>query len=510
MAEHVKNIVIVGGGTAGWMTAAAMSKFTSNANMNITLIESEDIGTVGVGEATIPFIATFNKMLGIDEDTFVRETQATFKLGIEFVDWGQKGEGYFHPFGTHGFDMEGLSFHHYWSKLQSLGQHDDLEAYSLNAQAAYSGKFIRPKPEHGAFLNKLAYAFHFDAVLYARFLRRFAEERGVTRLEGLVEDVQLDGESGFIQSVQLKGGKIIEGDLFIDCSGFRGLLIEQALKAGYDDWSHYLPVDRAVAAPTQRSGPPVPYTQSRAREAGWQWRIPLQHRTGNGYVYSSKFIDTEQAEQDFRAALEGDLLQEPRHLRFVTGRRRKFWDKNCVAIGLSAGFMEPLESTSIHLIQAGISKLIALFPDKTMPSVERDEYNRLLADDYFHIRDFLILHYKVTRRDDTPFWNYVREMDVPESLVRKMDLLRSRGRFFKYDAELFDLPSWLAVFVGQGEKLEGFNPMVETLSDTNITKSLENMRNLINKTVTAMPPHQAFIDKFCKANDVDWEKGIST
>ncbi len=499
MSDLVRNIVIVGGGTAGWMTAAALSKYAGKAGVSVTLIESEQIGTVGVGEATIPFIGQFNKMLGIDEDDFIRQTQATFKLGIEFVNWGQKGESYFHPFGTHGFDLEGISFHHYWAKLNALGEEGALEDYSLNAQAAYAGKFIRPKPEHGPYLNKLAYAFHFDAVLYAAFLRRFAEKKGASRIEGKVIDVAQNAESGFIESVKLEDGQTVEGDLFIDCSGFRGLLIEQTLAAGYDDWSHYLPVDRAVAATTRRQGPPVPYTRSTAREAGWQWKIPLQHRTGNGYVYCSQFIDSDQAEADFRAALDGELLREPKHLRFVTGRRRKFWDKNCVAIGLSAGFMEPLESTSIHLIQSGISKLIALFPDKSMSVVERDEYNRLLTDDYLHIRDFLILHYKATRRDDSPFWNYVREMDVPESLTSKLELLRSRGRFFKYDAELFDLPSWLAVAVGQGIVPEGFNPMAEGLSDSNITQSLANMRGLINKTVTAMPDHQAFIDKFCKA-----------
>jgi len=502
MTELVKNIVIVGGGSAGWMTAAALSKLTANAGVSITLIESEDIGTVGVGEATIPHIAKFNQILGIDEDTFVRETQATFKLGIEFVDWGQKGEHYFHPFGTHGFDLEGISFHHYWEKLNSLGETRPLDDYSLNACAAYAGKFIRPRPEHGEIVNKLAYAFHFDAVLYAAFLRRLSEERGVKRIEGIVNDVTLDSETGFIRELHLEGDKRLSGDLFIDCSGFRGVLIEQALNAGYDDWSHYLPVDRAVAVTTERSGPPVPYTRSTAREAGWQWKIPLQHRTGNGYVYSSKFIDTEQAEQDFRAALDGNLLKEPKHLRFVTGRRRKFWDKNCVAIGLSAGFMEPLESTSIHLIQTGISKLIALFPDKSMSPIIRDEYNRLLTDDYLHIRDFLILHYKVTRRDDTPFWDYVREMEVPETYRRKLDLLGSRGRFFKYDAELFDLASWLAVAVGQGASLQGFNPMVEGLSDNNITQSLANMRKVIDKTVTALPTHQAFIDRYCKANPI--------
>ena len=497
---NIKQIVIVGGGTAGWMAAAALAKFSRNANIAITLIESEQIGTVGVGEATIPQIAKFNAMLGIDEDAFVRETQATFKLGIEFADWGQIGERYFHPFGVHGFDLEGIEFHHYWTKMKALGEAHALQDYSLNALAAYAGKFIRPKPEHGAVLNRIAYAFHFDATLYAAFLRRYAEEKAVERIEGVVSNVELDADSGFIKTVSLADGRAVSGDLFIDCTGFRSILMSDALGVGYEDWSHYLPVDRAVAAATESMETPQPFTRATARGAGWQWKIPLQHRTGNGYVYCSRFLTSEQAELDFRAELDGTLLNDPKHLRFVTGKRETFWHKNCVALGLAAGFMEPLESTSIHLIQSGISKLIALFPDQTMSAVERDEYNRLLTDDYLHIRDFLILHYKATRREDTPFWDYVRTMQVPETLQRKMELLRSRGRFFKYDAELFDVTSWLAVTAGQGFAPIGYNPMVDGLSESNIRQSLENMRNILNKAAAAMPSQDAFIDRFCKAD----------
>ncbi len=505
--KTIKEIVIVGGGTAGWMSAAAFAKFAHKADIAITLIESEQIGTVGVGEATIPQIAKFNAMLGIDEDAFVKATQATFKLGIEFADWGQIGERYFHPFGVHGFDLEGIDFHQYWTKMKALGEEHALQDYSLNALAAYAGKFMRPKPEHGAVLNRIAYAFHFDATLYAAFLRAHAEAKGVQRIEGVVATVGLDAENGFIDAVTLADGRTVSGDLFIDCTGFRSLLMSDALGIGYEDWSHYLPVDRAVAAATESTETPLPYTRATARGAGWQWKIPLQHRTGNGYVYSSRFLEPEQAELDFRAALNGALLGEPKHLRFVTGRRQKFWHKNCVALGLSAGFMEPLESTSIHLIQSGISKLIALFPDKTLPTVEQDEYNRLLTDDYLHIRDFLILHYKATRRDDTPFWDYVRTMEVPETLQRKMELLRASGRFFKYDAELFDVTSWMAVAVGQGLAPIGFNPMVEGLSDSNIRQSLENMRNLLNKSVAAMPSQEAFIARFCKADPAQVKTG---
>jgi len=357
MGDRVEKIVIVGGGTAGWMSAAALSKLMPKTGASIILVESEDIGNVGVGEATIPQIATFNQRLGIDEDEFVRETQATFKLGIEFVDWGKIGDRYFHPFGVHGFDLEGIEFHQFWAKLKEMGDDRVIDDYSLNAAAAYAGKFIRPLPEHGPALNRLAYAFHFDAILYARFLRKFSEKLGVSRIEGKVSNVGLRSDNGFIENITLDDGQIIEGDLFIDCTGFRGVLIEDTLKTGYDDWSQYLPVDSAVAVPSERIEDPIPYTRSTAREAGWQWRIPLQHRTGNGYVYCSQYQSKEEAEKLLLNNLDGKALAEPRHLHFTTGRRKKFWNKNCVAIGLSAGFMEPLESTSIHLIQSFLTKV---------------------------------------------------------------------------------------------------------------------------------------------------------
>jgi len=497
--SFVENIIIVGGGTAGWMTAAALSKCLDKAQTTITLVESEAIGTVGVGEATIPSIAAFNEQLGIDENTFVKATNATFKLGIEFADWYKIGETYFHPFGTHGFDLEGIPFHHFWVKMQSLGDKRPLEEYSLNAKAAYDGKFLRPQAEHGAVMRKLAYAFHFDASLYAAFLRQYSEARGAQRLEGKVVDVAQDSETGFIQSIVLEDGQRLAGDLFIDCTGFRGVLIEQVFKAGYTDWSPYLPANRAVAVGSNPMVPPVPYTRSTAMEAGWQWRIPLQHRTGNGYVYCDQFSTPEAAENSLLERLGSEPMGTPKHLRFVTGVRKKFWTHNCVAIGLSGGFLEPLESTSIHLIRTGIAKLLSLFPDKTMPTVERDEYNRLMTNDFTHIRDFLILHYKATCRDDTPFWNYVRTMDIPDSLSQKMELLRSRGRFFKYDSELFDATSWLAVAAGQGLTPDGYNPIVDGLSRSNIEQSLANIRGVLDKTVKAMPSHQAFIDRFCKA-----------
>jgi len=503
MADNfVKDVVIVGGGTAGWMSAAALSKCLGKSDVNITLIESDAIGTVGVGEATIPSIAAFNEQLGIDENEFVKATQATFKLGIEFADWDIEGEKYFHPFGTHGFDLEGIPFHHFWAKMRSLGEETSLEDYSLNAKAAYAGKFLRPQPEHGAVMRKLAYAFHFDASLYAAFLRKFSEARGTQRIEGKVVEVKQNSENGFISSVMLEDGRSVSGDLFIDCSGFRGLLVEQTFKAGYTDWSQYLPVNRAVAVGSEVMDPPVPYTRSTALEAGWKWRIPLQHRTGNGYVYCDQFSTAERAEELLLEGLVGKPMGAPKHLRFTTGVRNEFWTHNCVAIGLSGGFLEPLESTSIHLIRTGIAKLISLFPDKSMPAVERDEYNRLMMNDFVHIRDFLIFHYKATRRAGQPFWDYVREMDIPESLERKIDLLRSRGRFFKYDSELFDATSWLAVAVGQGWEPQGYNPVVDGLSQSNIEQSLANIRGVLDKTVAAMPSQKAFIDKFCKAGSL--------
>jgi tryptophan halogenase len=501
-ANPVRNVVIVGGGTAGWMSAAALSKYLDKTDVSVTLIESEQIETVGVGEATIPAIAKFNAALGIDEYEFLKATQGTYKLGIEFENWGHIGESYFHPFGVHGFDLEGIDFHHFWRRHKDIGGTAPLDDYSLNARAAHTGKFIRPEPQHGSVINRLAYAFHFDAVLYAKFLRGFAEARGVVRREGIVDKVDLDPETGFIQKIGLKDGREYAADLFIDCTGFRGVLIEGALKSGYENWHKYLPVDRAVAVTTSRTQPPPPFTTATAYDAGWQWKIPLQHRDGNGYVYCSDYLSEDQAEADFRGRLTGELLKEPKHLRFVTGRRKKLWNKNCVAIGLSGGFMEPLESTSIHMIQSGISKLVALFPSRDMNEAVQSEYNRLIHDDFTHIRDFLMLHYVATRRDDSPLWDYVREMELPDSLAHKMELLTGSGRFFKYDAELFDVTSWLAVAAGQGFEPSGYNPLVHGLTDDNITKSLKNMRDVIDKAVTVMPPHIDFVNRFCKADAV--------
>jgi len=505
----IRRVVIAGGGTAGWMTAAALSRMVAPAGLSVTLVESEAIGTVGVGEATIPPIATFNAQLGIDEHDFMRTTQATYKLGIEFVDWGAIGDRYFHPFGRYGFDLEGVDFHQYWARSKAGGDAHGLADYSINTLAAYAGKFLRPEPDHGPVIGQLGYAFHFDASLYAAFLRNYAEKRGVTRIEGKISNVSRDSETGLITSLLLDGERELEGDLFIDCTGFRGLLIDGVFGSVHVDWAHWLPCNRAVAVACEKNSDPVPYTRSTARSAGWQWRIPLQHRTGNGHVYCDEYMSAEQAEEILLSNLDGEPVSAPNHLRFRTGHRREFWSGNCVAIGLSSGFLEPLESTSIHLIQMGIAKLIALFPETNDAAVERAEYNRLMTDDFLHVRDFLILHYKATARNDGPFWDYVREMEIPDSLMRKMDLLKSQGRFFKYDAELFDITSWLAVAEGQGWGPQGHSPIANGLSADNLSQSLANMRGAYAKATKAMPSHQAYIDRFCEAKTDPMGVGVS-
>lgn len=497
--NRIKNIVIVGGGSAGWMTAAALAKFLKNDYANIRLIESEEIGIVGVGEATIPQMQLFNRSLGLNEDEFVRRTQATFKLGIEFVNWGAIGESYIHAFGDVGKDMESLQFYYYWLKLYQQGKVGDIGEYTLNCVAAREGKFMRSMDAGNSPLSNIAYAFHFDATLYARFLREYSESRGVVRTEGKVVDTVLEKNSGFIQAVVLASGEHVEGDLFIDCSGFRGLLIEQALKTGYEDWSHLLLCDRAVAVPCASIKAPVPYTRSTARQAGWQWRIPLQHRIGNGHVYCSRYISDDQATSILLDNLEGEPLAEPRVIKFVTGKRRRMWNKNCVALGLASGFMEPLESTSLYLIQSGIAKLMSLFPDKHYEQIDIDEYNRQMDFEYEKIRDFLILHYYATRRSDSDFWNACRTLDLPESLKQKIALFESRGRIFREEQELFNETSWLEVFHGQGIKTRGYHPLVDVMPQPELEERLRLIKKVIHSSVDFMPAHSEFISSCCSA-----------
>jgi tryptophan halogenase len=481
------------------MAAAALACFLEHAATQIVLIESEDIGTVGVGEATIPPLIAYNNLLGINEDEFLAATKATFKLGIEFVDWGAIGERYFHPFGPHGQDIRTVNFHQLFLRERARRPLGDISSWSMSAVAARLGRYARPGTDARLPFSQLGYAFHFDAGLYAAFLREYAERRGVRRVEGRIVDAQRRGEDGHVTSVTLADGTTHSGDLFIDCSGFRGLLIEQALHTGYEDWTHWLPCDRAMAVPSARSGAIDPFTRSTAQVAGWQWRIPLQHRTGNGLVYSSSHLSDEDAEKLVLANLESEPLAEPRRLAFTTGRRKLAWNRNVVALGLSSGFVEPLESTSIHLIQSGIAKLLALFPDRRFNPAERDEYNRQMQFVFEDVRDFIILHYKATRRDDSEFWSRCRTMDVPDSLERRLDLWRSKGRIFREGAELFGTASWVAVLLGQNVLPEEHEPFADGLDPVLISDALDKMRESYRSMAEQMPPHEDFIAQCVRA-----------
>ncbi len=492
-------VLIVGGGTAGWMTAAALSNTFNRKQVEITLVESDEISSIGVGEATIPEIAIYNDILGIDENEFLKFCGGTFKLGIEFNHWGKIGDSYMHPFGHYGTKLDVLQFYHYWQKNNhEYGEHD-IEQYSICEQAAKRNKFAKPTNIPNSPLSQITYAFHFDASLYAQYLRKYSEDREVIRQEGFVESVNLEKTDGSIREIQLRSGAILTADLYIDCSGFNGLLIEQALNTGYDDWSHNLPCDRAVTVPTENTENPIPYTKATAHTAGWQWRIPLQHRVGNGHVYCSRYMSDDEATQILLDHIDGDTLSEPKKIRFKTGRRRKFWNKNCVAIGLSSGFMEPLESTSIHLIQSSISKLIALFPAHGFNQVEVDKYNQILSDEFEYIRDFLILHYHATERNDSPFWNYCRTMDIPPRLKEKMSLYRSSGRIFRDNFELFDETSWLAVMHGQGLKAKAHHPAADLRPHNVVDSQLQKIREVIQRAADSMPAHAEYIAKHCSA-----------
>mgnify|MGYP000132216568 CR=1 FL=1 len=491
--KQLKKIVIVGGGTAGWMSAALLSKFMSGSGASITLIESEQIGTIGVGEATIPHIQNFNNMLDIDEATFLKETGATYKLGIEFADWGELGERYLHPFGEYGIPMGELQFHHYWTRMKQSGSPYPIGDYCLNVVAAKAGKFMHPVQDQTSLAARIPYAYHLDATRYAQFLRRYAEGRNACRIEGKVVETALDAETGHIQSVKLETGETIEGDFFIDCSGFRGVLIEGALKAGYEDWSDLLPMDRAVTVHSEVIEPPKPYTIATAKDAGWTWRIPLQARVGNGYVYSSKFIDKEAATDVLLNGLDSEAITEPRHLAFNTGRRKTFWRGNCLALGLSTGFLEPLESTSIHLIQEGLIRLVALMPDKSFNPANEIEYNRVMDLTYERIRDFILLHYVATRRVDTPFWRYIQNLDIPQVMAHRMKLLSESGHYVSYEHDLFKLDSWIAVMEGQGMAPQTYSPIAEMLSDEDMNNTMGQLRYAISEITRQMPTHGQYI-----------------
>lgn len=491
--ERIRKVVIVGGGTAGWMAAAALAKIMGPL-LAIELVESEAIGTVGVGEATIPQINLFNAMLGLDEMEFMRETHATYKLGIEFVDWTRLGHRYVHPFGFYGLDMAGVEFHHHWLKGRLAGDTSELDEYSIAAMAAKAGKFAWPQPDQPKSpLSKLGYAFQFDAGRYAKYLRGYAEQRGVARTEGKIVEVEQDPESGFVTAVKLENGARVEGELFLDCSGFRALLIGQTLGAPFVDWSEWLPNDRAVAIPCTLGGDREPLTRATARKAGWQWRIPLQHRIGNGHVFCSRHISEDEAIAVLLANLDGEPLAEPNRLRFTAGHRAKAWDKNVVALGLAGGFLEPLESTSIHLVQSGIARLMTLFPTREFKASEIERYNQMSVREYVDIRDFLVLHYSATERDDSDYWNYCRNIAPPAGLAEKLAMFRSSGRVFREHNELFTETSWEAVLVGQGIEAGGYHPAADLLPDEETLKRLASIRGTIARTVEQMPTQEEFL-----------------
>jgi tryptophan 7-halogenase len=493
--KRVQKIVIVGGGTAGWMTAAALVQAVDLRRCAVTLVESDEIGTIGVGEATIPTIHWFNQVIGLNEKEFMRETQATFKLGIEFVNWTRANHTYFHPFGRYGFPADGVSFQHRWIRARLEGFEDNFEDYSLNTVAARAGKFEFPAADPRSLLSTLGYAYHFDAGLYAKYLRSRAEVKGVKRYEGRVEKIDQHPETGFLTAIHTNRGDVIDADLFIDCTGLRGLLIEGVLKTGFDDWSQWLPCDRALAVPSGRVGPPAPYTRSTAREAGWQWRIPLQHRTGNGYVYCSEFLSDDEAASVLLSNLEGPALADPKMIPFKAGRRRKVWNKNVIAVGLSGGFLEPLESTSIHLIQSGIAKLLSLFPNRDCDIHTSEHYNRISSEETEGVRDFLALHYHSTIGRSDPLWEYCRAMPLPESLVRKEEHFSRSGRIVLSSDELFRDASWFAVLMGQGNRPMDYNPLIDSIGSEDNLMYLRRLKETIRLTSSKMKDHSSFLSQ---------------
>ena len=490
--HHPRRVVIAGGGTAGWMAAAAIARTMGRA-VELTLVESDAIGTIGVGESTIPPLVTYNRLLGINEAEFMRATQATFKLGILFDNWKEQGHSYFHSFGTTGKDHWSAGFQHFWMHGRGKGHEQPYDDYCLELVAALRGKFAH-LPD-----DRMNYAYQLDSGLYAAFLRTMAEADGTHRVEGRIAQVDLDGESGDIAALVLESGERIEGDLFLDCTGFRALLIEGALHAGYDDWTHYLPCDAAIAIQTESVRPPVPYTRAMAHDAGWQWRIPLQHRTGNGLVYCSRYLSKEDALERLLGNIEGRTLVQPNFIRFITGARRKQWHRNCVAIGLSGGFMEPLESTSIHLIQRAILRLIRMMPMGRISERDVAEFNEQQFQDMEQIRDFLILHYKATDRRDSAFWRQCAAMDVPDTLAQKIELFRETGRVFRKNEELFAENSWVQVMMGQGITPQAYHPVAEKLGDEELDRLLARIRGEVARTVAGLPEHAAYVAQYCGA-----------
>jgi tryptophan halogenase len=492
--QVVKRVVIAGGGTAGWNAAAALAQQLGPL-IDITLVESDDIGTVGVGEATIPTVRTFHRLLDVDEREFMRATLATFKLGIAFENWSRLGDRYIHSFGAVGKSTWMGDFQHYWLAAKADGFGGELGDYCFELKAAEAGKFYTSEK------SPINYAYHFDAGLYGRFLRSVYEKKGVKRIEGKIARIEQHPESGFIEALVLESGPRVEGDLFIDCTGFRGLLIEQTLKAGYEDWGHWLRTDSALAVQTPSTGEVPPYTRAIARQAGWQWRIPLQHRVGNGLVYCSDYISEEEARDTLLRHLDAEPLFEPRLIRYRTGMRRKSWDKNCIALGLSSGFLEPLESTSIHLMQIAVTRLIQLFPFSGCNEALINHYNAQSRVEFERIRDFVILHYRLTERDDTPFWRYCRDMQIPDTLVERIALFRDNAYAYQAPDEIFRVDSWLQVMLGQRLEPRGFHHMGRLLDAERLRKMLESLKTNIANAVAKLPAHQDFLANYCSAAD---------
>ncbi|WP_374565529.1 tryptophan halogenase family protein [Ideonella sp.] len=490
--KPVRRVVIAGGGTAGWMVAACLSK-TMGKILDIKLIESDEIGTVGVGEATIPTLLTFHQLLDLNEREFMAATSATFKLGISFENWRNVGEDYIHSFGLTGKDHWTAGFQHFWLKGRQRQLAGDYGDYCLELRAAQQNRFAH-LPRNG-----MNYAFHMDATRYAAYLRTFSEGYGVQRIEGKINAVHLDEATGHIHSLTLDSGAAIEGDLFIDCTGFRALLIGEALKVPYENWTHWLPCDSALAVQTASVGEAVPYTRSIAHDAGWQWRIPLQHRVGNGMVYCSRYMSDERAKELLLSKIEGEVLTKPRLLKFQPGQRREVWRANCVAIGLSSGFIEPLESTSIHLIQRGTIRLMQMFPALGIRQSDIDEYNQQAQNEIEHIRDFVVLHYHVTNRDDSDFWRECRTMAIPPSLQHRINLFRETGRVFRFQNELFAENSWIQVMLGQGITPQQHHQVADLMGDRELSGFLDSIRQSVDRTVAQLPSHQAYVKQYCES-----------
>ncbi|GHB64033.1 tryptophan halogenase [Psychrosphaera saromensis] len=489
--KNIVKVVIAGGGTAGWMAAASLSKLLGKA-FDITLVESDEIGTVGVGEAAIPTLAAFHRLLGINEQDFMKATHSTFKLGINFENWRNGNDEYMHGFGRVGKDCWAGEFQHFWLHGKKNNIDYNFDNYCFEIQAAKARKFALSK-------GGLNYSYHLDATLYAKYLRTFSESHGVKRIEGKISTVSKNKDTGDITSIQLENGASIEGQLFIDCTGFAGVLIEKSLHTGYEDWSHWLPCDSAVAVQTKTVSEPLPYTRSIAHKSGWQWRIPLQHRVGNGLVFCSKYLSDEDAKNLLLKNIESEPLKHPKVIKFKTGRRRKGWNKNCVALGLSSGFLEPLESTSIHLIMSGILRLIRLFPFQGITPSAVNEYNKQFTSELEHIRDFIILHYHCTERDDSPFWQYCKNMEIPGTLKQRLNLFKETGRVFTTESELFRVDSWSQVMLGQGAYPKQYHQIAAIMKQHELESFLTQIRETIDNAVDKLPSHQTFLDQYCRS-----------